>query len=258
MSTLIALLPLSGILLLVGVLIGSIGIGGVLLVPSLTYLGDIEVHVAIASCSFSYLFTGAVGGVMYARKGSIKWSMAGALFAGAMPGAFLGAVTMANTPGAILELIIAALVIFAGIHALVRGAEGTRPAEWFGNVKLFVIGLIVGYGSALSGTGGPLILVPILVWLELPVLTAIGLSQVIQLPVAILASIGNVMHGTLDFTLGLVIAVVLTAGAAIGAWAAHKVSAKFLKRVVAVVLIAVGILIAGRIGHEYLTTGTLG
>lgn len=258
MSTLIALLPLSGILLLVGVLIGSIGIGGVLLVPSLTYLGDIEVHVAIASCSFSYLFTGVIGGLMYARKGSIQWSMAGALFGGAMPGAFLGAVTMANTPGTILELIIAALVIFAGIHALVRGAEGMRPIAWFGKGKLFAIGLVVGYGSALSGTGGPLILVPILVWLELPVLAAIGLSQVIQLPVAILASVGNIMHGTLDFTLGFVIAVVLTAGAAIGAWAAHKVSAKFLKRVVAFVLIAVGLLIVARIGYAYATTGALG
>ena len=64
---------LGGRQVLAGVLIGCIGIGGVLLVPALTYLGGIDIHVAITSCMVSYMFAGLVGAVSYARKGSIRW-----------------------------------------------------------------------------------------------------------------------------------------------------------------------------------------
>ncbi len=43
-------LPLIVVVLGVGVLIGGVGIGGVLLVPSLKYLGNIPLHTAIPAC----------------------------------------------------------------------------------------------------------------------------------------------------------------------------------------------------------------
>lgn len=252
MSAVIGLLPLGVIVLLVGVFIGAIGIGGVLLVPTLTYLGGFGVHIAVASCNLSYLFTGLVGGVLYARKGSIRWPMAGSLVAGAMPGAYLGAATLSLLPGTAIELIIGALIIFAGVHALAKSAGDAPIRESLSNPQLAAIGFVTGFGSALTGTGGPLILVPIMVWLELPVLTAIGLSQVIQVPIALLATIGNLVHGKLDVWLGVGLAVVLMAGAAVGAHIAHRVSAQLLKRIVAVTLIGVGGLIVVRIGYAAL------
>ena len=60
------------IVVFVGALIGAIGIGGVLLVPLLTLALGIGVHVAIATASFTYLFTGLVGVVEYARRGTIQ------------------------------------------------------------------------------------------------------------------------------------------------------------------------------------------
>ena len=63
-----------GVAVVVGVLIGAIGIGGVLLVPMLTYVLGISIHVAIATAMFSYLFTGIVGAFEYARRGSVNWS----------------------------------------------------------------------------------------------------------------------------------------------------------------------------------------
>ena len=247
MSGALGLLPLAGIGLIVGVLIGCVGIGGVLLVPSLTYIGGMEVHVAIASCMFSYLFSGAVGAVEFARRGSIRWSMAIWLCAGAMPGAFLGAAAVARVSARPLEFLIAALIVFSGLHALMRGpeaeTEGRVPkASW-----LALIGALTGFGSAMSGTGGPLILVPILVWLNVPVLTAVGLSQVIQLPIAALATVGNFTYGRVDVTVGAGIAVVLMLGVFIGARLAHWISARVLRRVVAAVLIAVGTMIVGKL-----------
>lgn len=246
MGSLAGLAPLALIALVVGVLIGCIGIGGVLLVPSLTYIGGMQVHVAIATCMFSYLFSGAVGAVEYARRGSIRWSMSGWLCAGAMPGAFLGAVTVSVVPAVYLELLIAALILFSGVHALFRRAEsaGTRVP---GNAQLAVIGAVTGYGSAMSGTGGPLLLVPILVWLKMPVLTAVGLSQVIQLPIAALATWGNLVYGNVDIAVGLGIAILLMAGVAAGARIAHRVPAHVLRRIVALMLLAVGALLVIRL-----------
>ncbi len=258
MAVLINVFPLGCALLLVGALIGSIGIGGVLLVPSLMYLGNVDVHIAIATSSFSYLFSGAAGGLLYLRKGVIKWPMAGALVAGAMPGAFLGAATMASTPAVVLELVIAALIGIAGVHALIQDAEHGCAVEFFGNRKLFAIGFAVGYGSAASGTGGPLILVPILLWLGTPVLTAIGLSQVIQVPIAILASVGNVVNEKIDFMLGAWISIFLVAGIVIGARFTSRLSPLFLKKAAAALLIGSGALVVSLVGHRYLLTGHLG
>lgn len=246
MASLAGLVPLALIALVVGVLIGCIGIGGVLLVPSLTYIGGMQVHVAIATCMFSYLFSGAVGAVEFARRGSIRWSMSGWLCGGAMPGAFLGAVTVSVVPGVYLELLIAALILFSGAHALRRRAE-SAGARVPGNAQLAVIGAVTGYGSAMSGTGGPLLLVPILVWLKMPVLTAVGLSQVIQLPIAALATWGNLVYGNVDIAVGLGIAILLMAGVAAGARIAHRVPAHVLRRIVALVLLAVGALIVTRL-----------
>ena len=246
MSGLTGLLPLALICLLVGVLIGCIGIGGVLLVPALTYIGGMEVKVAIATCMLSYLFSGTVGALEYARRGSIRWTLSGWLCLGAMPGAFLGSVTTSLVAGVHLEILIATLIVISGANALLRPAE-SADARLPGGPSLGVIGALVGYGSAMSGTGGPLLLVPILVWLRVPLLAAVGLSQVIQLPVAALATAGNLAYGKVDFAVGLGIAALLMGGVAVGARVAHWIPAHVLRRIVALVLLAVGVLILARL-----------
>lgn len=245
MTELVTLLPFAVLGLLVGVFIGCVGIGGVLLVPGLVYLVGMDVQVAIATCMLSYLASGAVGAVEYARKGSIRWSMALWLCVGAMPGAYLGAAAVSIMPARWLEAIIAMLVLFSGIYALRRAPEESGRAQP-GAGGLGIVGGVTGFGSALSGTGGPLVLIPILVWMKLPLLTAVGLSQVIQLPIAALATIGNFQHGEVNVGASLAIAVLLVLGVMIGARAAHRLSAGLLKRIVAGVLIAVGVAMAMR------------
>ena len=73
-------------------------------------------------------------------------------------------------------------------------------------------GLTCGIGSALTGTGGPLLLMPILVFMEIPTLHARGLAKVIQIPIATMATAGNLLPGQTDFKLGLVLALLLGIG----------------------------------------------
>jgi hypothetical protein len=151
-----------------------------------------------------------------------------------------------------LEAIIAVLVLFSGIYAFRQTAPRLSSDARAAPAGLAVVGGITGFGSALSGTGGPLVLIPILVWMKLPLLTAVGLSQVIQLPVAALASVGNFQLGEVDVGASLAIAVLLVLGVMVGARLAHRLPASLLKRIVATVLIAVGIAMSARIIY---TTG---
>ena len=66
-------------------------------------------------------------------------------------------------------------------------------------------------------------LVPILISMSVPVLTAVGLSQAIQLPVAIAATFGNALYGQVDLAFGGILAASLTVGSWCGAKLAHVV-----------------------------------
>ena len=61
----------------IGILIGGVGIGGVLLVPILTYVLKIDIHVAIATAILSYVVSGAIGTWVFALNSrhmcSISW-----------------------------------------------------------------------------------------------------------------------------------------------------------------------------------------
>ena len=240
---------IAALALISGILIGCIGIGGVFLVPCLSLAG-VDVHAAIGASMFSFIFSGAIGVWLYARHGSIAWRSAAWLAAGAAPGAFLGALLVAHTRGDILLLLVGATVAFAGWRVLRRA--GSKPDSRhvrLAPLLLAGIGAAVGIGSALTGTGGPVLLVPLLMWLGAPVLTAVGLSQAIQVPIALMASLGNFWTGSLELPLTALLSIGVTFGSVVGARIAHAVPAHFLTRLVAVALVLVGAIVAVQSGH---------
>ena len=248
------MLGLVALSLVSGLLIGCIGIGGVLLVPCLSLAG-IDVHAAIGASLLTYIFSGVIGVALYARHGSIDWRSATWLSAGAAPGAFLGSMIAAHTRESILLALVGATVAFAGWRILRRHPDGAEHrARLPGPLLLVVISVAVGIASAITGTGGPVLLVPLLMWLRIPVLTSVGLSQAIQIPIALMATAGNAWNESLDWSLGALLSIGVTLGAAIGARVAHAVPAVFLTRSVAVALVLVGAIVLVRSGHSLATT----
>ena len=251
--------PIAAVLLgtglLVGVLIGAVGVGGVLLVPALTYIGGIGIHIAIASAMVAYFFAGGVGAIQFSRHGSIRWSDAAWLTAGAMPGAFVGAAATSAVPAFALELLIAILIIASALNSLrgkgPLGGVPRTPAK----SALIVIGVVTGIGSSMSGTGGPLVLIPILLWLHVPVLAAVGLSQVIQVPISAFATAGNILYGAIDYPVAAALAVLLMIGVWFGVRIAHRVSSIALKRFVSLMLLGVGVMMLVRVAL-YTSGGT--
>lgn len=237
----------------VGVFVGCIGIGGVVLVPVLAFALDVELRIAIASCMMSYLFSGLIGAFSYARQGSLRWSTGGWLAAGAMPGAFIGAALVPLVPRFVLETAIAVLVCFASLQALRHRPVPAGPGslDTPSGAMLLSVGLVTGIGSAMTGTGGPLILVPLLLWLGLPVLATVGLSQIIQVPIALLATIANFRYGEVDIVLALCLAVLLMAGVVLGARLAHLIPARTLSRLLGSALLLLGGVLTARLALQY-------
>ena len=243
-------LLLSG--LAAGLLIGGVGIGGVILVPLLSYLGGVDVHTAIAAAMFAYLISGAVGTLVYAKHRSIRWDMTLPLWLAAMPAALAGALTAGILPGWWLEFCIGLLTAVSGAHSLRQQADPGREGDArLPKSILAAGGAITGFLSALTGTGGPLVLIPILMWCHLPVLMAIGLAQAIQLPIAALATSGNLYTGSLDLFMGCLVAAGISFGTWGGSKLAHRLPKATLRRIVSSLLVIVGGLILAKLGYTF-------
>lgn len=233
-----------------GLMIGCVGIGGVILVPLLSYVGGVSIHTAIAVAMFAFLISGATGTLLYARSRSINWDMAGWLWAGAMPAAFAGALAASVLPKTSLELCLGLLTAITGLRSLIERTDPKEDADQKPPPPaLIAIGAVTGMLSALTGTGGPLVLIPILMWCRVSVLMAIGLSQAIQLPIGTLATSGNLYAGTLDLAMGVMLGVGISLGTISGGKIAHRLPRAILRRIVSLLLIVVGTLILLKLGY---------
>lgn len=235
----------TGFCFLVGVLIGICGVGGILIIPFLVYVADIDIHTVIPACMAGFIVNAVFANYAYAKRGSIRWDKAMYLAMGAAPGAYLGSVTVLALPSIVLEVIVATLVVVSGIRSLISSANDQPESgvDRVSNTALILLGLAVGFGSSLSGTGGPLLLIPSLLLLNFPVMVAVGLSMAIQIPIAPFATLGHFFHGSIEWSLAVPVAIGLSSGVLIGAGIAHKISALAMQRTVAVALLFCGAMI---------------
>jgi uncharacterized membrane protein YfcA len=242
-----AMLGIAAVGLLIGIAVGCVGIGGVLMIPILTLVLGIDVKHAIAAALLSYLPSGFVAVALYGRRGSVPWREARLLCLAALPAAYLGARAASFAPEPLLEALIGLLLLAGGAYAL-RGA-GRPAAESHRLAPGLLLGLGGGTGfvSALTGAGGAFVLLPILLLLDVPVLSAIGLGQAIAIPIAGLASIANFASGLVDPVLSAVLALSLVLGIAIGTPIAHALPQQRLRRLLGGVVVTSGLAMLARV-----------
>jgi uncharacterized membrane protein YfcA len=242
----LALLATMGAALVIGGLIGSVGIGGVLLAPWLVQVVGLGVRDAIAISMASFVATGLVALVLFARTGGDLVRDRRELIIATMPGAFLGALALAVTPERLGLLVLAGFLIVTGLRVLFGRNAPVRVSHEAGRLSEWLVGAAAGFASALTGTGGPMVLVPILVWRGTPLLTAIALGQIVQLPVAIVATVGNAVSGGVDLATGALVGAMLAPGVLLGRRVAEAMPLVIVARAVAVLLIGTGAWLALR------------
>jgi uncharacterized protein len=229
----------------VGLLVGLAGVGGVLLPPALVAIGGMTPQAATATSTWVFLFTGVVGSVAFSWRGLVPWPMFVRLAVGIAPAAFAGARTNAVLPPSAVLFALAALTLFVGLHQLLPSTGQGRVRD-LSTPSLVALGAVVGFGSALTGTGGPVLLVPILLAFGVTVLRAVAVSQVAQLPVVASASLGYLDAGVTDVRLGTLLGVIAAAGTVLGSAVAARVRAPRLRQVVSLVCVASGLFLLVR------------
>ena len=224
-------------------LIGAAGIGGVILVPLLVYVAGIDIHTSIAASVAAFFVSGLVGTVVYSKRGIIQWPDFVSVCVGAIPGALLGAYVLPKIESHFLTLFIALVLILSAVRQFIHSdsSNPVNPTRNRPKYQLAFVGLVTGFLSVLSGTGGPLVLLPLLTWLSMPLITAIGLSQVIQLPISTFATIGNVLNSLIDWELVLVLGFGVAFGSLLGAKGSEQLPIAYIKILVAFLLFASGV-----------------
>ena len=157
---------------IVGFLVGCTGMGGIILIPSLVYLAGLTSHVAMGTTLFTFIFTTSLCSYLYIRLGHVDWKATIPICVGGFLFTYVGADVKAFTAAPYLNLVLALLILLAGalVFCPVKGRrfsfmeEGRRSRFWV----LFAVGSGVGFVAGLTGAGGPVLSVPIMIALVPP------------------------------------------------------------------------------------------
>lgn len=227
-----------GLIFLAGMAIGATSIGGVAVVPVLSGIAGVPLPQAIAATSFAFLPTGVLGWYS-ARRQALLPNIPWALHVSALLGALTGAMVIRAVPPDAARVGLTLLTAGSGIYGLISvSAASSRSMP--PTATQAALGFAVGCGSALSGTGGPVLLLPLLMLWRAPTGPSVAAAMSIQLPVAVAASATHWLAGTLPLVLGLRISVIVLVGAWVGRALSRRLPVRVLRVGTSLSLIAVG------------------
>jgi len=213
------------------------------MVAFLALFGGLSIHQAAATSLFTFLFTGILATWLYQRRSSIDWRIAVPVCAGALLFGFLGAIAAAHVDPRPLSIIIALIIIAAGVYIFIPShpsAQHRSGRGWREQALLTIVGAASGFGSGFSGAGGPLFSVPIMVILGYVPLTAVATSQVLQIIAATSGSLANWGRGFIDWPTAALITLFELVGLIVGVRLAHVASALVLRRLAGTLCIISG------------------
>ena len=225
----------------VGVTMGCTSIGAVLLVPVLMALAGMPVHVAAGTVLATGLATASLAGWMHARRGAVEWPLVWPLCIGGLPGGWIGASLAAAAPAQPLSATIGVLIILASLAALrpppavAASARSARARQ----AVLVAIGAASGICAGLSGAGGPIFSVPMMLVAGFAPIATVGASTVYTLAAAGSGTVANLRASNIDFAVLAALVPFLLAGIATGVRIAHRLPVPLLRRV------AIGLCVLG-------------
>ena len=239
-----------------GFLAGMFGVGGgLVLVPVLIFLFDSQLfpaeHVmllALGTSMAAILFTSLASLREHHRHRAVKWRVVRNITPGILIGTGIGASLAASIPTRGLAIFFALFVYFVAVQILID----IRPhaaRQLPGAAGMTLAGTFTGCLSSMVSIGGGSIVVPFLVWCNVPLRNAIGTSAAIGFPVAIGGTVGYVFTGSsisglpahsvgfiyLPALLWISLASIITAP--LGAKATHSLKTGMLRKLFALLLL---------------------
>jgi uncharacterized protein len=250
--------PLSGFL--VGVLVGVTGVGGgSLMAPILILLVGVAPITAVGTDLWFAAITKSVGGAIHHRFGQPDWQVVWRLAAGSIPASiatslFLSQVSIAPvSQGLIIQAIGLLLILTAGatlfwtrVQHVARGYDAetatryVKRQTWLTVVAGVVLGVLVTLTSVGAGALGAAMLMA-LYPIRMTAKRLVGTDIVHAVPLTIIAGLGHLVMGNVDFSLLGSLLVGSIPGIIVGSVFATRVSGVYLRPLLAIVLCAVGV-----------------
>jgi uncharacterized membrane protein YfcA len=176
----------------VGFFGGLFGIGGgTLLVPVLLFLFDAQhfpaehaMHLALGTSMATIIFTALSSLLKHHQHGAVNWGVVRRITPGILIGTGLGAAFASAVSPRVLGLIFAFFVLAAAMQILL-GARPKPSRQLPGPAGMSAAGVFTGWLSTLVSIGGGTVIIPFLLWCNVPIRHAIGTSAAIGFPVAV-------------------------------------------------------------------------
>jgi hypothetical protein len=198
--------------------------------------------------------TGVAAAVTHYRRGAMIWRPLLRLSGGVLVGSMLGSLIVDAIPAGLLALCFVVFLVFAASQFArpARRARSARPVP--GIATMSVAGVVIGCVSALLGIGGAVMAVPWLVRSGLTAHQAVGTAAANGLPISIAGAATLVAAGWNEpllppYSLGYVnlpafvgIVAASLVFAPVGARLAHRLPEGTLRRVFAVFLVTMAVL----------------
>jgi uncharacterized membrane protein YfcA len=247
--------------LLVGSIVGLTGVGGgSLMTPLLVMLFGIAPAVAVGTDLLYAGITKAGGSVAHSRHGSVQWRVAGLLALGSIPTAAITTLLLkslsgdANTVamlvrvglGVALILSAAALFYKEKLQKLAeRGRNSGQHGHCYADGLTVLAGAVLGGLVTLTSVGAGALGAVVLTWLypKLTTTQVVGTDIVHAVPLTLVAGMGHVMIGTVNYVLLLS----LLAGSLPGIWIGSRFCARLPERQVRAALSLVLLVVGGKL-----------
>jgi uncharacterized protein len=260
----------------VGFLSGLFGVGGGFLMTPLLIFYGIPPAVAVATEANQIVASSASGALAHWRRRSVDVPLGLVLLAGGLVGSALGvaifrlmrdlghldvliSLLYVSFLGAIGTLMLIESVRAIRLRRMGRPVPARRPGQhiWihglplkmrFKRSRLYVsaipvlgIGMLVGLLAAIMGVGGGFIMVPAMIYLlRVPTNVVIGTSL---FQIVFVTAFTTILHATTNYTVDVVLAMLLMVGGVIGAqfgaFAGQKLRGEQLRGLLALLVIAV-------------------
>jgi uncharacterized membrane protein YfcA len=239
----------------VGFFAGLLGIGGgAITVPLLVMSFEAQglpraqlLHLAVGTGMAVILITSVSSVIAHAKREPLRWDIVRAMTPGILLGGLAGSWLASVVPTRVFAVLFCITVYAASVNIILdRKPKPSRVLP--GAPGLFVFGFLVSAISAFAAIGGAFVVVPFLLWCNVPILQAIGAAAANGFPIALAGSIGFIATGLAqgglpEWSLGYIylpaLAGVVLASvfmAPVGAALAHRMPVRALKRIFAALL----------------------
>ena len=255
--------------------------------PLLTFLG-VPTAVAVATGNAHVVASSVSGAVTQYRRNNIDVRMGAVMLIGGLVGTFIGVdvVRLLRKAGLFEVTVSLSYVTFLGVVGtlmMVEGLSTWRRAQqpgvalsarrsgqhtWvdrlplkmrFHRSKLYIsvlppiiIGMFIGFMSAIMGIGGGLVMIPAMIYLlRVPTGVVIGTSL---FQIVFVAAFATILHAVQNKTVDVVLAAILMAGGVIGAQFGIIAGERLKNEHMRVLLAALVLIIAGRMAYDLVTT----